>query len=138
MRVLLDSNVVLDFLERRQPFFEDALGLINFSRKNGHQLLIAAHSIDNMFYILRKKFPLTQVQDGLEKFLKICNITSVNETIVQQALSAKWKDFEDAIHYYSALAAQVDLIATRDTTGYEEQKITIVNPTEALAILATE
>lgn len=135
MRILLDSNVVIDFLERRQPFYDDAIAVINSSRKNQHTIYIAAHSIDNIVYILRKKLPLREILSGLEKFLKICSIIEVNEAIILKAISAQWKDFEDAIQYYAAIAANIDLIVSRDVAGYEEQKIKVLNPAEALELL---
>jgi len=131
MKILLDTNVVIDFLERRHPFYDDAVAAINSGRKHGHIICIAAHSIDNIVYILRKKIPLSKVVTGLEKFLKICSIIDVNQSIIHSALSAKWKDLEDAIQYFSALEADIDLIVTRDVANYEERKIRILTPAEA-------
>jgi hypothetical protein len=65
-------------------------------------------------------------------------MAAVGKRIILYALYAGWKDLEDAIQYYAAVANNIDLIATRDLVGYEEQKVTIANPMEALAILATK
>ena len=135
MKILLDTNVVIDFLERRYPFYDSALAVINSIRKHKHSMCIAAHSIDNIVYILRKKIPMTDLLSGLEKFLRICSIVDVNETIIQSAVSAKWKDLEDAIQYFSALEANVDLIVTRDGAGYEERKIRVLTPVEAFEVI---
>lgn len=134
MRVLLDTNVVIDFLERRHPFYDDAVALVDASRRQKHSILIAAHSIDNIVYILRKKIPFNELLTGLEKFLTICRIVDVNEAIIRASLSAKWKDLEDAIQYFSALEAKADLIVTRDVAGYEEYKIKAMTPAEALGL----
>lgn len=135
MKILVDTNVVIDFLERRHPFYDDAVAAVNSGRKHGHIICIADHSIDNIVYILRKKIPLAKVLTGLEKFLKLCRIIDVNQSVIHSALSAKWKDLEDAIQYFSALEADVDLIVTRDIAGYEERKIRILTPAEALEVI---
>lgn len=135
MKILLDTNVIIDFLERRQPFFPLAFSVINKAKRQNHSLVMAANSVDNIVYILRKKIPYTDLIKGLTSFTRICKIAAVNQKIILNALDANWKDLEDAIQYHCALNNEVDLIVTRDKNGYEEQKIKIVSPAEALSYL---
>ena len=132
MKILLDTNLVIDFLERREQHFQVTLTFINESRKQGHILMIAAHSVDNIVYILRKKIDHHQLMNGLKAFFKICQIAPVNQNIILSALLSGWKDFEDSIQYHCALSSNSDLIVTRNQNDYEEDQIPILSPEEGV------
>jgi predicted nucleic acid-binding protein len=135
LKVFLDTNIVLDFLERREPHYLAALELINYCKKNNHKLVVAAHSVDNMVYILRKKVPLSTIMTGLKSFFELSDIAPTTKITVLNALDANWPDFEDALQNFCAEACHADALVTRDKTGFTKATLQIVKPTEALALL---
>lgn len=135
MILLLDTNIVIDYLQKREPFVQSVKNLLLKAVIQNYELLIAANSIDNIYYILSKKLPARSVLDGLKQLLTIASIAAVDDQIIRRAIDSNWKDLEDAIQYYSALSAKADLIVTRDLKGYEEQKVEVVTPEEALKLL---
>lgn len=135
MKIQLDTNLVIDILEERKPHVVETAEFFNYALKKRHDLFITANSVDNIAYVLRKKISPEDLKEGFNKFFRSVDILPVDKQIILNALSSQWKDFEDAIQYHSALAANIDLIATRDVAGYEEQKIMVLNPAEALKSL---
>ncbi len=135
MIVFLDTNIVIDHLQKRQPFFQSGKMLLEEAVKQEHELIVAANSIDNIYYILRKDFPIQTVLKGIEEFLTIATVASVDGTVIRKALKSGWKDLEDAIQYYSAIEAGANLIVTRDVKGYEEQRVKVVSPEDALLLI---
>lgn len=135
MTLFLDTNIVIDHLQQRQPFFQDVKNLLLQAIIQKQELIIAANSIDNIYYILSKNLPGQAVLKGIADFLTIASVASVDDAVIRRALKSGWTDFEDAIQYFAAMEAGANLIVTRDVKGYEEQKIKIVAPDAAVKLL---
>ncbi|MGI0487376.1 type II toxin-antitoxin system VapC family toxin [Pantanalinema rosaneae CENA516] len=97
MRVLIDTNVVLDFLQEREPFVENAARL--FERIDAGEIegFIAATTITNIYYIVRRAAGRVVAQDAIMQVLSDLNICAVNLEIFEQALTLNFEDFEDAV-----------------------------------------
>ncbi len=135
MKIQLDANIVIDILEEREPFVHATRKLLNRAFSAGHSFCVPASSIDNIAYILRKNFTPQELTKGLKKFFNTIHISAVDEKVIKLALNAGWKDLEDAIQYFSAIEAGATLIVTRDVKGYEEQRVKVVTPEDALGLL---
>lgn len=131
-RIFLDTNVVYDFLLVRHPFFESALLLINSVKKRQKTLRLSSLSVANIKYFAVKIHGSKTARKGIEFLLKHFEVTTVDSEVIKNSHQANWKDLEDAIQYYSALSAKADMIVTRDVADYEERKIRILTPAEAL------
>ena len=115
MRVLIDTNVILDFLQKREPFYESAAKIIVSCREQIIQGCISAQSIADMFYILRKDYTLEERRRIL---LDICQIMSV-ETIDKYKLIAalqnkNFNDLEDCLQAECAISLNAEYIVTRN------------------------
>ena len=112
MRVLIDTNVVLDFLQEREPFAENAARL--FERIDAREIegFIAATTITNIYYILRRVAGKVVAQDAITQVLGDLNICAVDLEVLAQALALNFEDFEDAVQYACAVAHGVDVIVT--------------------------
>ncbi|BAU13501.1 PilT protein domain protein [Leptolyngbya sp. NIES-3755] len=129
LKVLVDTNVLIDIALQRQPFFQDsdrAFALIEQRRAEG---FISATTYSDLYYIIRK----TQGHDWTLRFLRrlsiICQIATVDQAVISLALSLGFPDFEDAIQYATAIETQLDGILTRDTQGFAQASIQIFTPT---------
>lgn len=128
MRVLIDTNVVLDFLQEREPFVENAARL--FERIDAGEIegFIAATTITNIYYIVRRAAGRAVAQDAITQVLSDLNICTVDLEMLEQALALNFEDFEDAVQYACAVTHSVDAIVTRDVSGFINAEIPVVLP----------
>ncbi len=131
-KVLIDTNVCLDAAQIRRPFAVNALKIIELSQFGDLTGIVAAHSLDTMFYILNANNSKKEVYTILRGFRLAFDIAAVNQSIIDAALNLNWNDFEDAIHYESARAAGCEAIITRNKKDFEQADLEVLTPTEFL------
>ena len=133
---LLYTNVVIDFLIDRRPFSLTAAKLFDYSEKGKVKLHLTAVSYNNTYYILKK---LTSHKETIKILKEIERITETIDTTheaIKKALDSEFKDFEDAIQYYSAsINKKLDCIVTRDISGFKLSKIPVLTPEEAVGLI---
>jgi predicted nucleic acid-binding protein len=130
MRVLIDTNVVLDFLQEREPFVENAARLFERIDTGEVEGFIAATTITNIYYIIRRAAGRIVAQDAITQVLSDLNICAVDLEMLEQALALNFEDFEDAVQYACAVAHNADAIVTRDASGFASAEIPIMLPDE--------
>lgn len=135
---LIDTNVCLDNILDRKPFAAHALELTQRSQQGSFDGIIAAHSFDTLFYLLNKRIGKTKAYKGIKALRKAYGIAPVMEQVIDKAINANWKDFEDAIHYYSAKAAGCDAIVTRNEKDFKQSDLPVLSPGEFLARFSTD
>lgn len=130
MRVLVDTNVLLDFLQNRDPFAEYAKRL--FERIDIGELegFIAATIITNIYYIVHRISGINAAQDAIAQVLEDLYICPVDREILEQAMILNFNDFEDAVQYACGIAHSVNAIVTRDASGFIDSEILVVLPQE--------
>ncbi len=135
MRVLLDTNIVLDFVLARQPFFVEADGIFIELQNGKFEAFVSPITPINVFYTTRKERDKTTAFSAIEELLKVVRITKSNNYIFHKALSLGFNDYEDAVQHECALAENLDAIVTRNTKDYKNASIEIYSPDEFLQIL---
>ena len=131
MRVLVDTNIILDVALQRENFFVDSDNILKLCRDKKIYGVLAAHTITNLFYILRKKFSNEKCREIIMELLTIFKVESIDTAKISRALLNKnFKDFEDCLQVECAKAANVDYIITRDKTDFAESEISCVTPNE--------
>jgi predicted nucleic acid-binding protein len=138
MRVLIDINVVLDFLQEREPFVKNAARLFERIDNGEVEGFITATTITNIYYIIRRVAGRVVAQDAITQVLNDLNICAVNLEILEQALALNFEDFEDAVQYACAVEHGVDAIVTRDAAGFINAEIPVVLPDEIDTINSAE
>jgi predicted nucleic acid-binding protein len=132
VKILIDTNIVLDLILEREPFVEDAIALfeqIEQGKLEGH---IAATTITNIFYIIRKTEGLEVALAAVNRLLIGLQFCVVDRQTVGMALSLGLKDFEDSIQLACATLNQLDGIVTRDRKDFIGSNLPIYSPTELL------
>lgn len=104
MRVLIDTNVVLDFLQEREPFVEDAAKLFEGVDAGEVEGFIAATTITNIYYIVCRAAGKQKALDAIIQVLIDLHICAVERTILEQAIALNFRDFEDAVQCACAIA----------------------------------
>ena len=134
MKIFLDTNVILDVLTKREPFYIDSskvLTLVNEKIISGY---ISAITINNIYYILRKlkdkKTAKTFIIETLESF----EIIALTKDILSQANKISIDDYEDGIQFFSALNCGCDFLITRNDKDYPKLGIKIMAPGEFIGI----
>ncbi len=132
--VFVDTDVVLDLLARREPFYPHAARLFSQAERGTLKACVSALSFANLYYILRKETSGRRAIEILKLFREVVTVLPVNDAIVSDALNAGFADFEDAVQYHAALAAKVPVLVTRNARHYRKSVIRVCTPEEYLAI----
>ena len=132
--VFVDTDVILDLLARRDPFYPHAARLFSQAERGTLKACVSALSFANLFYILRKETSGRRATEILKLFREVVTVLPVDDGIVSNALNAGFADFEDAVQYHAALAAKVPIIVTRNARHYRKSVITVCTPEEYLAL----
>ncbi len=135
MKVLFDTNVVLDLLLDREPFSTLAAQL--FSRVEGGEVegSICATTVTTVHYLARKAVGNRQARGEVQKLLDLFEVAPVDRTVLEGALTSKFADFEDAVLHQAALNAGVQGIVTRNIQDFKGAKIPVYSPEELARLL---
>ena len=136
-RLFLDTNIVVDLLERREPFCYDAVRLFTLAYNKQVQLIVSPMTFSTASFLLRKHGP-EGVRNLLSNFRQLSHVATTNQRIVDDALASQFKDYEDAMQYYTAIKAKADAIITRNGKDFASSKIPVMTATEFLATLKGE
>jgi len=127
-KVLLDTNVVLDFALKREAYYEDTQTIFNKIAKNNVQGCITASMATDIFYLLQKANGKIFALNTLADLIIILDVLDVYREDVHSALHSGWNDFEDALQAQVAVRNGLDAIITRNTKDYKKlQTIDIVS-----------
>ncbi|GBR75199.1 toxin PIN domain [Candidatus Termititenax aidoneus] len=132
MNILLDTNIILDVLLKRSPFYIEALKIFELAEADKINGFISATAFTDIYYLVRKVVGNKNVQKILRQLTAIFTILAVAEPEILNALDLQWKDFEDAVQYTTALGAQMDGIVSRNKQDYPDSKVPLYEPAEFL------
>ena len=135
MRVLLDTNVVLDFVLTRQLFFADADEIFFRLKNNEFEAFVSAITPINVFYTTRKEKDKATAFSAVEELLKLVQIAKSNNQIYQNALALNFSDYEDAVQHECAVAENLDAIVTRNAKDYKNSILKVYSPMDFLRYL---
>ena len=133
MVVLIDTNVIIDFLAVREPFYESALQVIEKCASGAADGYIAFHSLPNLWYIFRK-IPEETRRDWLEKICMILKVACASQESVLRAIRMdNFKDFEDCLQDRCAEEVMANYIITRNVSDFEASVIPAIEPEKWLS-----
>ena len=133
-RLLIDKNIVIDLLAKREEFYTEAATLFSLADKGVLVLAVSSLTFANTNYILSKLKSERESRIILGKFKVLVEVLSLDDKITELALSDdKFPDFEDGLQYYSAIENRIDVIITRNKKDYKNAKIPIMTAKEFLA-----
>jgi predicted nucleic acid-binding protein len=128
--LFLDTNIILDLLAYRMPFYIEAAKLFSLADKKKIRLSISSLCIADANYILSIQKPALEVRSVLRKFKVLVNVLPLNDKILDLSLNSEFRDFEDAIQYYTAIENDQDIIITRSQSDFKEGKIPVMTAGE--------
>ncbi len=131
-RIFIDTDISLDLLSERLPHYAHAAQLFTLADKEKLELYVSSLSFSNLNYLLSRQYSQKNARRILNKFKVLVHVLSVDEKIIDLALNSEFKDFEDAIQYYTAIENNLDTLITRNLKDYKHANITIITAEDYL------
>lgn len=132
MKVLIDTNVILDVLCKREGFFEDADKIFKLCEVKKIEGYISALSISNLVYIMRKELDAEKIKEVLQQLSLIFKITDLKADDLKKAADMNFKDYEDALQSVCAVRFKANYIITRNIKDFTYSKVMAIKPSELL------
>ena len=132
MKVLIDTNIILDVLCKRPAFYEDSAKIFKLCEVKKISGVISALSIPNIMYILRKELDADKTREILDSLMLIFSVADLKADELKKAADMRFKDYEDAIQSACATRIKANYIVTRNIKDFSESKVTAIKPAELL------
>lgn len=134
-RIFLDTNVMLDFLGERKPFYESAAKIVTLAEKDNFIAVVSPISYTTVSYFISKFESAKIAIEKLRKFKVISEVCTINEQTINKGLNSGFDDFEDALQYYNAIESNCDIIITRNAKDFKKSILPVMSPDEYLTSL---
>jgi predicted nucleic acid-binding protein len=128
VKVLIDTDFILDLLLDREPFAQSAAVILSLCEKkilHGH---VTPVTISNLYYVLRKDNSHKKVIEAIQKLIQIVDIAIMDKFCIEYALNSGFKDFEDALQNFTAQNHNIECLITRNTKDYKKSNLTVLTP----------
>ena len=132
-RLLIDANVLLDVLMKREPFYKDSAIIWKLCETGISEGVVSALTFADIVYVMRKELSPERIQDTLRKLSMIFRFDDLKAEDLENAAKLCWEDYEDALQYEAAVRNNVDYIITRNAKDYSRGRIDVRTPEEFLA-----
>jgi predicted nucleic acid-binding protein len=133
--VLIDLNVLLDVLQKREPFFEASAALLSAVETGNVEGYMAAHSMTTLFYLVQKGRSSAEARATITNLLQFIKIATVDKSTIEQALNLDFRDFEDAVQMICAVQCKVICLITRNIKDYQPALLPVMQPVDFLSTL---
>ncbi len=134
-RIFLDTNIVIDFLGERENFYEPAAKVLTLADQKKIRIYTSPSSVSNAYYLLSKYENAKVALEKIRKFKLICSLSIMDDEVVEKAINSGFKDFEDAMQYFSAIATNCDVIITRNEKDFKNALIPVMDAESYLQTL---
>jgi predicted nucleic acid-binding protein len=135
VRLLLDTNVLLDVLLAREPHVGASAAVLSAVETGALTALVGATSIPAIHYLAAKAVGARRARRHIETILSLCDVAPVDEEVLRDALALGFADFADAVLHEAARRARCGGIVTRDQTGFKRATLPVYDPAEVIAAL---
>ena len=132
MRLLIDANIILDVLQKREGYWKDSSLVWKLCETEQAEGCVTALSLANLVYVMRKELNPGQVEDVMRRLALIFHLVDLTAGEIRQAAEAKWSDFEDALQSVAAGRIRADCIVTRNVRDFTDSRVPALTPLEYL------
>ena len=131
-RLFIDSDIVLDILLQREPFYVFGQKLLNRCENKAIEISTSALVIANIYYIIAKALGRTEAIDNLKKLMKILKVLPFDEDCITLAMNSNFNDIEDAMQHFMAIQNHCDVIITRNLKHYKKSLLPVLSAEQYL------
>ncbi len=135
MRILFDTNVVLDLLLDRNPFADDAAFLFGQVEKAEIIGYLCATTLTTVHYLLTKALGVKVANEHVRTLMAMFEVAAVNRLVIEEAIDLNFSDFEDAVLYQAANHAGMNYIVTRNARDFKRSTIPVYAPKEFISVM---
>jgi hypothetical protein len=136
MEVLIDTNIVLDWFIKREPFYETAKTLLSKCWFSNIRSYLTVHSICDLLYIIDKKFDTSEKKKLLQLLINRNDIISESKSDIESFIkNENWTDLEDGLQMQSAKNCKLDYIITRNISDFKDSSVPAIEPEAFLKLL---
>ena len=132
MRAFIDTNVIVDVVAKREPFFADSQAVLALCATGDLEGVVSDLTFCNVAYVLRKSLGSAQLRNSLRILKSHLTVVPVGEAAIAAALENEMTDFEDAVQLEAARANRADVIVTRNARHFNNSPIRVCTPSELL------
>lgn len=136
MKIFVDTNVMVDLLARREPFYTDAARLFSLVDMGKCTAVVASVSFSTTAYLLEKRLSYEALSHTLRQFASIVEIAAIDERTVRKSLSTTslFRDIEDAMQHYAAVQSGCEALITRNVKDFSHSDIPVFAPADFLKV----
>jgi predicted nucleic acid-binding protein len=138
VKLLLDTNVLLDVLAKRDPWYDHSATVLSLAESEEIQGFLAAHSVSTLFYLSARHLGNRRATSVLVELLRVLTVAPLDHDTILRGLALGWSDFEDALQMLSGINVDADYLVTRNPGDFTAASLSVVTPTELLALLSAD
>ena len=128
MKALFDTNVVIDYLVQRQPFYDSARNVLQMVLAGEIEGIISAGTVTDIYYIVAKHIGTKQAVATIRDLVEVLEITDTKASDIEEALKLDFPDFEDAVQCAVAIRLKADYIFTRNVKDFQRSPVAVISP----------
>ena len=132
MKILIDTNIIVDVALEREPFLAESDRILTFVEEGEIQGYVSASTFSDLYYIIRRDKGRDWTLDFWRQLATFCQVATVDNSVISIALTCNFKDFEDAIQYSTAVINLIDAIVTRNPRDFPVTTPRIVTPNQLI------
>lgn len=133
--VMIDINILMDVLQKREPFYGTSAGLLTAVETGQVKGMVAAHSLTTLFYLIQKGRSSAAARVTITNLLQFINVAPVDQNTIEQALNLETRDFEDAVQMVSAMQCKADFLITLNVKDFQPPLLPVLTPVDFLSTL---
>lgn len=133
-KLLVDTNIILDLLAKRKEGYESAAQLFSLADQKKVELYVCSLSFAKAHYILSRQLAEDKVREILRKLKVLVNVIALDSKTIDKSLNSEFKDFEDALQYYSAVESNLDIIVTRNLKDFKKSNLPVMTASQYIKI----
>ncbi len=138
-KLFIDTNILIDLLSRREPFYEESAALFSLADRKKVELAVSSLTIANTSYVLLRQLKANQVKEVLRKLRLVVKVLPLDDKIIGLALNDKtFADFEDCLQYFTAIENEQEMIITRNLKDYKTSQIPVMTARQFLETMKKE
>ena len=131
-RVLIDINVLMDVLQKREPFYDASAQVLSLAEDARIDGFISAHAVTTLMYLLAKDRSISSAKAIITSLLQFLKVIKVDQSTIEQAMNLDCRDFEDAVQMIAALQAGLDYVVTRNPRDFGSSLVPVLQPVELI------
>ncbi|HEY4065148.1 MAG TPA: PIN domain-containing protein [Puia sp.] len=131
-KVFIDTDIALDLLSERAPHYQPAAQLFTLADESRLAIYVSSLSFSNLHYLLSRIYSQAESRRILNLFKVLVKVLAVDDKIIDLSLNSAFKDFEDAIQYYTATENHLSILLTRNLKDYKAARITVMTAEDYL------